>query len=177
MSGERAVRSLNAHEVHARDLERIMVDAVEATYADVDRSSLGLATRLKRVANILVQRTAADQLGVVDRSSASVRVLLMIWIFEPVEARDLARLSGFTRQAVSAVLTTLERDGLIVRQRGGEGDRRLAPISVTDEGRGLVEKILPLQNREESRFFSVLSAEDQEVLGRLLLKLMGNTLN
>lgn len=157
--------------MHARDLEDAIASAVTDEYPQVDESVLRLATNLKRAANVLLQREESQMLADANRSSAAVRALTMIWMFEPVEARDIARLSGFSRQAVSGVLTTLERDGLISRERGSSSDRRLAPVSVTDAGRSFVEHMIPLQNQIEAQFFDGLDEDERTQLARLLGKL------
>jgi DNA-binding MarR family transcriptional regulator len=169
--------SVNAHQIRALDLENLMVSAVTDRHPEVSHVALRLAINLKRAATILLQREESDFLGVLNRSTAAVRALTMIWMFEPVEARDIARLSGYSRQAVSGVLTTLERDGLITRERGSSSDRRLAPVSITTGGRTFVEDVLPRQNVTEGRFFGALSESEQEDLGRLLAKLVTGTVS
>ena len=158
--------------VHASDLEDVIASIVTSEYPHVDERALRLATNLKRAANVLVQREESEIFSATNRSSAAVRALTMIWMFEPIEARDIARLSGFTRQAVSGVLTTLERDGFITRERGSSHDRRLAPVSITDAGRAFVERVIPEQNNTEATFFSVLDEHEQRQLTVLLSKLI-----
>jgi DNA-binding MarR family transcriptional regulator len=177
MSSEVTNQPPKAQDVHARDLEDAIGTSVSAALPDVNERALRLGVGLKRAANILVQRTTANNLGTTDRSPAAIRTMVLIWIFRSVEARDLARLSGFTRQAVSAVLTMLERDGLITRERGALRDRRLAPVSITKKGREFVEAVLPLQSVAETRFFSVLTAKEQDQLAELLSKLITGTLD
>ncbi|WP_176460610.1 MULTISPECIES: MarR family winged helix-turn-helix transcriptional regulator [Nocardiaceae] len=158
--------------MHSRDLEDVIASVVTDHYPHLDESALRLATNLKRAANVLVQREESEIFNATNRSSAAVRALTMIWIFDPIEARDISRLSGFSRQAVSGVLTTLERDGLISRERGSSYDRRLAPVSITDEGREFVEQMIPAQNGTEAGYFSALSDRERVQLTRLLAKLI-----
>jgi DNA-binding MarR family transcriptional regulator len=169
---KRSLARFSARHIHAVDLEDAIASMVLNHHPDLSESALRLATNLKRAATVLVQREESAFLSEVNRSSAAVRALTMIWMFEPVEARDIARLSGYSRQAVSGVLTLLERDGLIVRERAASSDRRLAPVSITQAGRAFVEAIIPRQNRLEADYFARLSEVEQRQLASLLAKLI-----
>ena len=61
-------------------------------------------------------------------SYSGFRVLYMIWLTEPVEARDLARFAGVSRQTTSTVLSTLEAARLVVRRQTSKTDRRLVSV-------------------------------------------------
>jgi DNA-binding MarR family transcriptional regulator len=168
-----ASSSRNARQVDSVDLAGVTAAKVTERHPELNARAMRLAFNFKRAATVLVQREEARFAGTTNRTVAAVRALTMIWMFEPVEARDLATLSGFSRQAISGVLTTLERDGLISRERGvHDADRRLAPISITDAGRGLLDTVLPQQNDADSDFFSVLSEREQKQLFTLTGKLI-----
>lgn len=58
---------------------------------------------------------------------AGFRIMNVLWVFGTVEQRDVARLSGGSRAAISSALNTLERDGLVDRARDSH-DRRLVRL-------------------------------------------------
>jgi DNA-binding MarR family transcriptional regulator len=89
------------------------------------------------------------------------RVLYMVWLFEPVQARDLARFAGVSRQTTSTVLGTLESAGLVDRRRGATADRRLVAVRLTDRGRELIESAIQEQNTLERGWFAALSRAEQ----------------
>jgi DNA-binding MarR family transcriptional regulator len=166
----------DARDVHSEDLEGAIASTVTHEFPELREEVLRLATNLKRAANVLIQREEAGLLHITRRSTALVRTLTMIWLFEPIEARDIVRLTGFSRQSVSGVLTTLERDGYIDRERGTSHDRRLAPVSISSKGRTMIELVIPKQNAIEADFFDSLTTEEQATLTELLAKvIVGST--
>jgi DNA-binding MarR family transcriptional regulator len=164
-------------QVESDDLAGVTAAKVTERHPELNAVAMQLAFNFKRAATVLVQREETRFAATTNRTVAAVRALTMIWMFEPVEARDLAVLSGFSRQAISGVLTTLERDGLISRQRGVNADRRLAPVSITKAGRELLDTVLPEQNDADSDFFSALSEQEQKQLIALTSKLIAATKN
>ncbi|MEN2738449.1 MarR family transcriptional regulator [Microbacterium sp. X-17] len=163
---------MRARHVRAEELADVTASAVSQWHPEVNELPLRLAFNLKRAATALTQREESAFSGATNRSVAAVRALTMIWMFEPVEARDIAELSGFSRQAISGVLTTLERDGLISRERAVGADRRLAPVSITEAGRDLLGEVLPRQNLVDEDFFSVLDDDERQQLVALIGKVM-----
>ncbi|WP_189314409.1 MarR family winged helix-turn-helix transcriptional regulator [Streptomyces brasiliensis] len=103
-------------------------------------------------------------------SWAGFRLMNLLWVAGPLEARHLTRLSGASRAATSAVLNTLERDGLISRDRS-ESDRRQVLVSLTEEGSSRLMEGLRAQAERDRAWFAVLTPEEQQQLGRLLMRL------
>ncbi|MFC3282119.1 MarR family winged helix-turn-helix transcriptional regulator [Litchfieldella rifensis] len=68
-------------------------------------------------------------------------------------------------------LDRLERSGLIVRAPNPE-DRRGTLVSLTEKGRELIDRLVPLHVENEARILSTLSREEQETLSELLGKLL-----
>src|SRR5690349_15505101 len=61
------------------------------------------------------------------------RVLFVLWLAAPLEARKTAELSGMSRAAVSALVNTLERDGLVTKERAPY-DGRAILLRLTPKG-------------------------------------------
>lgn len=71
---------------------------------------------------------------------------------------------------VTTVVDNLERDGLVRRERSTE-DRRRVEVSLTDEGRSLIEELFPRHAQRITRLMTVLEPEELEELGRLCREL------
>ena len=74
-------------------------------------------------------------------------MLFVLWLAGPLESRHVARLAGMSRAAVSALVKTLERDGLVTRTQV-PSDRRAV---ITAMGRGFRNAwLLPYVHRRLS---------------------------
>lgn len=104
-------------------------------------------------------------------SMAGFRVLFTVWVFGSLEVREIARLSGVSRAAVSGVVTTLEREQLALRQRD-QADGRLASVTVTDAGVEKLRQAYGGQHRREQHLFSVLDEAELNAFTETLRKLL-----
>ena len=104
-------------------------------------------------------------------SMAGFRVLFTVWVFGSLEVRDIARLSGVSRAAVSGVVTTLEREQLALRQRD-QADGRLVSVTVTDAGVAKLRQAYGGQHRREQYLFSVLDEAELNAFTETLRKLL-----
>lgn len=73
---------------------------------------------------------------------------------------------------ISVIIRNLEQRGLVQRLPD-PGDRRVCLLRITPEGEALILKIVPRNNEMIQKFFSSLTAEEQEELLRLMKKLRG----
>jgi len=71
---------------------------------------------------------------------------------------------------LTSVVDALEGRGLVSRDRSGS-DRRKVKVELTDQGRALIEELFPRHAAVVAEEFAVLSAQEQDELGRLLKKL------
>lgn len=101
---------------------------------------------------------------------AGFRIMNVLWAVGAAELRDIARLSGASRAAVSSALNTLERDGLVLRTRDG-ADRRLVRIELTEHGRAPLREAMREQGDREREWFAELEPADQQRLSALLAAL------
>jgi len=91
----------------------------------------------------------------------------------PLTVRDVAVSAGVASPTATRMLTGLERDGLISRQRPEAGDQRCVLIHLTDEGRTRVEakrervatwrrdlfdSLMPSERRQAARLLDQLAA-------------------
>jgi DNA-binding MarR family transcriptional regulator len=101
---------------------------------------------------------------------AGFRIMNVLWAVGDAELRDVARLSGASRAAVSSALNTLERDGLVSRTRDS-ADRRLVRVQLTQHGGIALREAMREQGEREREWLSALTVSDQERLNGLLVAL------
>jgi DNA-binding MarR family transcriptional regulator len=98
------------------------------------------------------------------------RIMNVLWAVGPVDQRDLARLSGGSRAAISSALNTLERDGLVTRTRDS-ADRRLVQVALTTRGYEELKAGMRDQARREQGWFERLTPQERHALTELLARL------
>jgi DNA-binding MarR family transcriptional regulator len=160
-----------AETLDAAEFERVAVDAVAEAVPDADLDALRASFDLIRASTRLVQRLEAEVHRDAGWSMAGFRVMFCVWVSDELEPRDIARLSGLSRAAVSSVLNTLERDGLVERFRESD-DRRLVTVRLTDDGAARLVDAYRRQNEVEQDFFAGLAPGDRRRLARDLGSLL-----
>lgn len=155
------------------EFERVAVDAVGTAVPDADLDALRASFDLIRASTRLVQRLESEVHREAGWSMAGFRVMFCVWVGGELEPRDIARLSGLSRAAVSSVLNTLERDGLIERFRESD-DRRLVTVRLTQDGARRLVDAYRRQNQVEQDFFGPLVAGDRRRLARDLAALLAS---
>lgn len=88
----------------------------------------------------------------------------------PMVQSELAEKLLTSPSNLTTVLDNLERDGMVRRQRSTE-DRRQVEVSLTSDGRELIEDVFPSHAQRITRLFGALAPGEQEELGRLCRKL------
>ncbi|MFC6882611.1 MULTISPECIES: MarR family winged helix-turn-helix transcriptional regulator [Actinomadura] len=148
--------------------------AIERTTAElpsVDADAMRLGLTLHRLASALVY----DWESTVHRprgwSWAGFRVLFVLWLAGPLEGKRVAQLSGNSRAAVSAVVNTLERDGLVTRRQAVH-DRRAVLIELTGAGHDAITGAYEEHNARERVWADALTRDERRTLTDLLEKLM-----
>lgn len=97
------------------------------------------------------------------------RVLFVIWLAGPLEAKKVAELSGMSRAAVSALVSTLERDGLVTKDRDPR-DGRALQLRLTPAGQDAITDAFQAHNARERQWTGALSEDEQRTLIHLLQK-------
>ena len=104
-------------------------------------------------------------------STAGFRVLFTVWVYDEIEPRHIATLSGVSTAAVSGVVNTLEAKELVHKARA-ESDGRLVLVTLTEGGERLLRDLYTQQNRHEQELFGELPAKELETLTQLLRSLL-----
>jgi MarR family 2-MHQ and catechol resistance regulon transcriptional repressor len=71
---------------------------------------------------------------------------------------------------MTALLDNLERNKWIQRERSPE-DRRVVVVSLTPEGRRVIERVFPAHAAHVTALMGALTVDEQEALGALCKKL------
>lgn len=140
---------------------------------DLDVAPMGVFGRLSRLARLVhaeQQRTFAAH----GLDAPSFDVLATLRRSDPPHALtpgELVRASMVTSGAVSQRLDRLAARGLVTRERS-EADGRSQVVTLTREGRDLVDRVLPDHLATEERLLAGLTPRQQEQLARTLRTLL-----
>ena len=86
---------------------------------------------------------------------------------------ELAQLTSIEISTLSRTVATLHRRGLVLRDRS-DRDARAVRVALTDDGRALTERIIPLALHCEASALAGFAPEEGELLRRLLRRLFAN---
>lgn len=96
-------------------------------------------------------------------------VLDVLYSKGPITISELLVKILGTSGNITVVLKNMERNGLITKTISRE-DNRKCIIAITDKGKEVFEKILPLHREEVEIFFEFLTGEEKESLIKILKK-------
>jgi DNA-binding MarR family transcriptional regulator len=139
---------------------------------EVDSAAMRLVLTLHRVTSALVYDLESSVHRPRGLSWPGFRVLFVLWLAGPAEAKRVAELSGMSRAAVSALVNTLERDGLVSRRQSDQ-DRRAVQLSLTSAGHEAITSAFLAHNEREQAWAAMLTDAERDTLVALLEKLMG----
>jgi DNA-binding MarR family transcriptional regulator len=106
-------------------------------------------------------------------SGAQWAALRVLWDEQGITQVQLAERMRTEKAALTAVLNTLERKGLIVRSRDSV-DRRKINLHLTRAGEQLKRFLLPISVRVHDRATAGLSAAEQASTRKLLERILAN---
>ncbi|RNL80756.1 MarR family winged helix-turn-helix transcriptional regulator [Halostreptopolyspora alba] len=142
-----------------------------AELPQVDPVPMRFVLTLHRVTSALVYDLESTVHRPNGLSWPGFRVLFVLWLAGPLEAKRIAELSGMSRAAVSALVKTLDRDGLVTRERATH-DRRALQLTLTDHGHGAITGAFEEHNKRERAWADTLTRPEMTILIGLLEKLM-----
>lgn len=149
------------------------VDAAPRRLPSVDTEAMRFVLTLNRATSMMVYDLESSVHRPNGWSWPGFRLLFVLWLAGPMEAKNAATLSGMSRAAVSALVNTLQKDGLVARERA-DHDRRAVRISLTEAGRSAISRGFIAHNERERAWASALSPAERRTLVGLLEKLMGS---
>lgn len=142
---------------------------------DVDCSAMGLAGRISR-ASRLVDKGVKEYFAGHDLEPWEFDVLATLFRAGPDHRlcmSDLAVAAMVSSAALTNRVDRLVAKGLVHREVA-PSNRRMVLITLTDEGRAVVDALLEGHVANEERLLAGLSAEDRALLSGLLCKLLAS---
>jgi len=134
----------------------------EAEFPDASRSASESGMNLMHAASLFLTEMDRRRHTIVNLSASASQILTTIeGAGEPLAPHVIADRLLVTRGTMTTLLDTLERRGLI-RRLPHPDDRRKLLIDITDEGRAVVDAMLPRIHAGNRDIFSVLSEEERE---------------
>ncbi|GHP01011.1 MarR family transcriptional regulator [Reticulibacter mediterranei] len=142
---------------------------------DLDVSPMGIIGRISRLSltmskelelvftQFCLYRWSFDMLATLRRSGAPYRL----------SPSALFRLTMVTSSTMTNRIDRLEEKGLVRRVPDPE-DRRGLLVELTEQGRELIDTVLPAHVANEERILKALSKEEQHTLATLLGKLLSS---
>lgn len=146
------------------------VDDTAGRLDGIDRQAMQFVLLLHRVTNTVVYDLESTVHRPAGWSWSAFRAVFTLWISGPLEPSRLAELSGMSRAAVSALVKTLEADGLIERA-AAEGDARSVVLTLTPAGERKIRTVFTEHNLREADWASALEPDERDTMIRLLGKL------
>lgn len=131
--------------------------------------SLNTFIKMSRAVQSFEHRVAAHG-SIGDLTNSQFGVLEALLHLGPLCQGELSRKLLTSTGNMTLVLDNLEKHGQVRRVRSTE-DRRMVLVELTEAGRKLIEGIFPKHVAAIQQEMSVLTADEQVELGRLLLKL------
>jgi len=147
------------------------VERASAELPDMDPDAMRLVLMLHRAVGMIVYDLESSVHRPRGLSWPGFRVLFVLWIAGPLEARRVAELTGMSRAAVSALVKTLERDGFVQR-RHLEHDRRMVELSLSQRGQAEIASTFATHNQREQLWAQSLSRDERATMFVLLRKIM-----
>lgn len=133
----------------------------------LDYSAMAVASNLFRAANAVRNHFERTVLSENNLSWTAFVVLWVVWIWEPIETRQIALEGGFSKATLTGVLSTLEGRGWLARSRSAS-DGRLVEVSLTDAGRALMTELFPAFNVQEQHIAGPIDPARRDELAEML---------
>ena len=139
----------------------------------IDYAAMAVASNLFRAANAVRNHFERTVLSENNLSWTAFVVLWVVWIWEPIETRQIAVEGGFSKATLTGVLSTLEGRGWLTRTRSTT-DGRLVEVMLTDAGRELMTELFPAFNQQEKHIAGPIDPARREELAEMLRAITAN---
>ena len=140
-------------------------------YSGPPQETLALNTFIKLTRSVESLTSRLSQRGTLgDLTESQFGVLETLYHLGSMCQNQIAAKILKSSGNLTMVIDNLEKHGLVRRTRDLE-DRRKVQVSLTDEGRQLIEEVFPWQVAAITEEMSTLTPQEQETLGSLCRKL------
>ncbi len=138
-----------------------------------DFVSLQAISNIYRAAAAVRRRAERTVLAEHNLSWGGFTCLWVLWVWGEMETARLAAECDLAKGTLTGLLTTLEKQDLVERERL-ESDRRRVMVHLTDKGRGTIEAVFPAFNRFEGEMSAGLSDAEKRELAHHLRQVITN---
>jgi len=159
--------------VDVEEFERLLRTWAVRTEPSADVEAISLVLLLSRLSSQVLNELDTRVHRPRGWSWSGFRIMLAVLVMGPLEPRQVAPLAGVSRASISAVLNTLERDGLVERRRDS-ADRRVVTIVLTERGQNQVLTTYAEQHLLEREWAQTLSRDEITVFTGLLRKMLAS---
>jgi len=125
--------------------------------------------KLMRAADSVTARTHRH-LSSTGLTISQFAVLEALYQLGPLSQREIGQKILRSSGNITMVIDNLEKNGLVRRERN-EADRRFFIVHLTDKGYNLINNIFPPHAAVIAKYLGILTAAEQDALGRLCKKL------
>lgn len=139
----------------------------------IDFKAMAVTSNLFRAATAVRNHLERSVLAPHDLSWTAFVVLWVVWIWEPIETRQIAAEGGFSKATLTGVLSTLENRKLAIRKKSST-DGRLVLVELTPAGRRLMKELFPEFNAQEQFVAKALEASIQDATADALRRITAN---
>lgn len=140
-------------------LDSLNLDAIAAV-SNIYRIGQGLRNKM--------ERQVLSKYGL---SWTAFSIIYDLWIWESIETKKLAELSGVSKATISNITKTLENKELCYR-KGDQRDKRITYVVLTEKGKRVMEELYPLFHIGEIEIVSSLNADDLKKISGLLRRVI-----
>lgn len=142
---------------------------IQATLGDrpLDFRSMQAVANIYRAAAAVRRRAERNLLADAGLSWGGFTIMFVLWVWGAMETAHLAAECDLAKGTLTGMLTTLEKQGLVERERM-ISDRRRVMVGLTAEGQARIEQLGPRFNDFERQVTDDLTAEEKDELSALL---------
>lgn len=108
-----------------------------------------------------------------DLTSDQFAVLMRLWEEDGLTQSELSEKTCKNKSNLTRILDSMEKKGFVIRQKNPK-DRRSFCIELTDSGRNLEEKLIPIAVKTHESLFGNFSEAEESQLRRILEKIEYN---
>lgn len=139
----------------------------------LDFVSLQAISNIYRAAAAVRRRAERTVLATSNLSWGGFTILWVLWVWGEMETNRLAAECDLAKGTVTGLVTTLEKQQLVERERLEE-DRRRVLVRLTSAGLDTIEDVFPRFNAFEADMAAGLDQAQKEQLAHLLRQVITN---
>lgn len=133
----------------------------------LDFTAMAAIQNIYRAAAGVSRRGEREVLADAGLSWGGLAILWVLWVWGEMETARLAAECDLAKGTLTGMVTTLEKQGKVVRHRPKE-DKRRTIVALTPDGEATIDELYPRFNGFETAMVKGLNKKEQDELARLL---------